>query len=88
MAALSDRRPDSLVSLRNVRPEQLDLILDDEIAEWREDLNWDFHASADLVRRFSGMQALDGLALLAGPRIVGYTYTVAEEGKEIGRAHV
>jgi ribosomal protein S18 acetylase RimI-like enzyme len=81
MAALSDRRPDSLVSLRNVRPEQLDLILDDEINEWRQDLNWDFCASADLVRRFSGMQALDGLALLAGPRIVGYTYTVAEEGK-------
>jgi ribosomal protein S18 acetylase RimI-like enzyme len=81
MAALSDRRPDSLVSLRHVRPEQLDLVLDDEITEWRHDLNWDFHASADLVRRFCGMQALDGIALLAGPRIVGYAYTVAEEGK-------
>jgi len=81
MAALSDRRPDSLVSLRHVRPEQLDPILDEEIAEWRRDLNWDFRSSAELVRRFCGMQALDGMALLVGPRIVGYAYTVAEEGK-------
>jgi ribosomal protein S18 acetylase RimI-like enzyme len=81
MAALSDRRPDSLVTLRNVRPEQLGLVLEEETAEWRSELNWDFRASADLVRRFAGMQALDGLALLAGPRIVGYTYAVGEESK-------
>ena len=81
MAALSDRRPDAIVSLRNVRPEQLAPTLDEQIAEWRADLNWDFTASADLVRRFSKLQALDGLALLVGPHIAGYTYSVAEDGK-------
>jgi ribosomal protein S18 acetylase RimI-like enzyme len=81
MAALSDRRPDSVIALRHVRPEQLAPVLDEEIAEWRADLDWDFRPSADLVRRFSGMQALDGFGLIAGPRLAGYVYSVAEEGK-------
>lgn len=81
MAALSDRRPDSVVPLRNLRPEQLSPLLEEEIAEWRADLDWDFRPSADLVRRFSGMQALDGFVLLAGAHIVGFVYSVAEEGK-------
>jgi ribosomal protein S18 acetylase RimI-like enzyme len=81
MAALSDRRPDSVIPLRNLRPEQLSPLLEEEIAEWRTDLDWDFRPSADLVRRFSGMQALDGFVLLAGPHIVGFVYSVAEEGK-------
>lgn len=80
MAALSDRRSDSLIPLRNVRPEQLTPLLDEEVAEWRS-LSWDFRASADLVRRFTAMQALEGFVLLAGPRVAGFTYSVSEEGK-------
>jgi ribosomal protein S18 acetylase RimI-like enzyme len=80
MAALSDRRSDSLIPLRNVRPEQLTPLLEEEVEEWRS-LSWDFRASADLVRRFSAMQALEGFVLLAGPRVAGFTYSVSEEGK-------
>ena len=80
MAALSDRLQDSLVPLRNVHPDQLDALLEEEIAEWRA-LHWDFRPSDDLVRRFAGMQALDGFALFAGPKLAGFAYTVTEDGK-------
>lgn len=80
MAALGDRRADCLVPLRNLRPEQLGPLLEEEIEEWRA-LHWDFRASADLVRRFSGMNSLEGFALLAGPSVAGLAYSVADDEK-------
>jgi ribosomal protein S18 acetylase RimI-like enzyme len=85
MAALPEqpesRRDWQLVELRRVSPEQLAPVLDEEIAAWKRDLDWDFHASADLVRRFVQMQALAGFALLRGGRAIGYCYYVCEDGK-------
>ncbi len=88
MAALSDSRgalTPGIVELRSVEADRLAPLLDEEIATWRSDLDWDFHLSADLVRRFVHMQALSGFALVtntaAGPRVDGYSYYVFEEGK-------
>jgi ribosomal protein S18 acetylase RimI-like enzyme len=85
MAALPEqpesRRDWQLVELRRVSAEQLAPVLDEEIAAWKRDLDWDFHASADLVRRFVQMQALAGYALLRGGRAIGYCYYVCEDGK-------
>ena len=52
MAALPDRYDEPVVELRRVSAEQLAPILDEETAAWHEDLDWDFHSSSDLVRRF------------------------------------
>jgi ribosomal protein S18 acetylase RimI-like enzyme len=92
MAALSDAPPGvdhssfpQLVELRRVEADRLNPLLDEEIAAWRALLDWDFRPSADLVRRFVHMQALNGFALVTntaqGPRVEGYTYYVCEEGK-------
>jgi ribosomal protein S18 acetylase RimI-like enzyme len=88
MAALSDSRgalTPGIVELRSVEADRLAPLLDEEIATWRSDLDWDFRLSADLVRRFVHMQALSGFALVtntaAGPRVDGYSYYVFEEGK-------
>jgi hypothetical protein len=81
MAALSDRYTDPLVALRQVGAEQLAPILEEETSAWRKELDWDFGLSADLVRRFVHMQALNGFALVRGMRVVGYSYYVCEEGK-------
>jgi ribosomal protein S18 acetylase RimI-like enzyme len=80
MAALSDRLRESVVPIRNVRPEQLHLLLEAEVAEWRA-LHWDFRPSADLVRRFAGMQSLDGFALFEGRQLIGFAYSVSEDRK-------
>jgi ribosomal protein S18 acetylase RimI-like enzyme len=92
MAALPDSRStpeqrvgDQIVELRSIEADSLTPLLDEEIAAWRAELDWDFRASADLVRRFIHMQALGGFALVtnsaSGPRIIGYSYFVCEEGK-------
>lgn len=89
MAALPDRYVDpprvSLIDLRDLQPEHLTPLLEEEIQAWRRSLDWDFHASADLVRRFLQVRGLNGFALLEGAghetRVGGYSYYVVEEGK-------
>jgi ribosomal protein S18 acetylase RimI-like enzyme len=90
MAALPDRHADSpprgaLLDLRDLQPEHLVPLLEEEIEAWRSGLDWDFCASADLVKRFVQVRALNGFALLEGgvrsATVAGYCYYVAEEGK-------
>jgi ribosomal protein S18 acetylase RimI-like enzyme len=90
MAALSDRYADppprgALLDLRDLQPEHLAPLLEEEIEAWRTQLDWDFCASADLVKRFVQVRALHGFALLEGgvrgAKVAGYCYYVAEEGK-------
>ena len=70
-----------VIELRQLRVDDLEAMLHEEIMTWREKLDWDFHGSADLVRRFVQMQALSGYGLAVANRIVGYTYYVCEERK-------
>src|SRR6266436_6632216 len=81
MAALSDAPLARIVDLRQLRAGDLDLLLDEETQVWRDTLDWDFRASAGLVRRFLEMQALNGCALLLNGHPVGYCYFVSEERK-------
>ncbi|HML18460.1 MAG TPA: GNAT family N-acetyltransferase [Bryobacteraceae bacterium] len=81
MAALSDIHNEPVIDLRRVSAEHLLPLLERETAEWRSELAWDFRASAELVRRFVQLQALNGFALLDGSRVAGYAYYVCEDGK-------
>ncbi len=81
MAAVSDSPLARVVDLRHLRSGDLDALLDEETETWRETLDWDFRASAGLVRRFLDMQALNGFSLLVNARPVGYCYFVSEERK-------
>ena len=85
MAALpeshSNRYSDPVVELRRITTEQLEPVLEEETSAWRSELDWDFHLSGDLVRRFVHMQALSGFALMRGNQAAGYCYYVCEEGK-------
>lgn len=81
MAALTDAHAPAVVDLRQIRGADLDALLTEETATWRDMLDWDFRPSAGLVRRFLDMQALSGYAFIVGGRAVGYTYFVAEERK-------
>jgi ribosomal protein S18 acetylase RimI-like enzyme len=81
MAAVPEAQIPDLVDLWQVRADELERMLVEETAAWREDLAWDFRASADLVRRFVEVHALNGFALLVGDEAVGYSYCVSEEHK-------
>ena len=71
----------SLVDLRLLRSEDLNPLLDEEVAAWRQLLDWDFGKSAELVRRFVDMRALNGYALIDDGEAAGYAYYVLEEHK-------
>ncbi len=81
MAAVSDMPLARIVDLRQLRPGQLDALLDEETQVWSDTLDWDFRASANLVRRFLDMQALNGYALIGNTHPIGYCYYVSEEKK-------
>ena len=81
MAALSDAPVPHVLELRQIHTGDLNLLLEEETAAWRAQLDWDFHPSADLVRRFVEMQALSGHCLMLGGRAIGYTYYVCEDRK-------
>ncbi len=71
----------SLVDLRQLRSDDLNPLLDEEVSAWRRLLDWDFGKSADLVRRFVDMRALNGAALVQDGETAGYAYYVLEEHK-------
>lgn len=81
MAALSEQCPTPLIDLRDVQAGYLEPLLEEEIAEWRLGLDWDFAPSAELVRRFISMRALTGFALAGRSHAAGYAYHVIDEGK-------
>jgi ribosomal protein S18 acetylase RimI-like enzyme len=85
MAALLEPLPPPLPDIRDLRmfsSSHLEPLLDEELREWREALDWDFTRSADLVRRFVDLRSLNGAALLDNNRVVsGYCYYVYEEYK-------
>ena len=81
MAARSNALLPEVWQLRDIHVEDLEPVLEEEVRTWREKLSWDFQPSADLVRRFVGMQALLGRAVSVGEEIVGYSYYVCEDVK-------
>jgi ribosomal protein S18 acetylase RimI-like enzyme len=81
MAALVEWSEPRVVELRRISAEDLEPVLQEEAAEWRRELSWDLSASAELVRRYTRMQALNGYALVDGANVIGYAYYVREESK-------
>lgn len=83
MAALADSRPIEIVNLRHLRGEDLEPLLEEEVRVWRRRLHWDFSSSAELVRRYVEMRALNGFALWSGNHVAGYCYYVLEDQKAL-----
>jgi ribosomal protein S18 acetylase RimI-like enzyme len=72
---------EEIVDLRRLSARDLETLLDEETATWRDELEWDFEKSADLVRRFVELRALNGSALVESGEVTGYVYYVLEENK-------
>jgi ribosomal protein S18 acetylase RimI-like enzyme len=84
MAALIEPLPPPKPEIRDLRAfsaSQLEPLLEEEMRDWQESLDWDFSRSADLVRRFVDLRALSGAAMLDNRNLSGYCYYVFEEHK-------
>jgi ribosomal protein S18 acetylase RimI-like enzyme len=75
--------PPEMVDLRRVSSHDLEPLLEEETAAWRDELDWDFAKSAELVRRFVDMRALNGAALMEDGDAAGYAYYVVEDSKAL-----
>jgi ribosomal protein S18 acetylase RimI-like enzyme len=74
-------RPPEIVELRRLNTRDLEPLLQEETAAWWDALEWDFEKSADLVRRFLDLRALNGYALVDDNAVIGYMYYVLEDAK-------
>jgi ribosomal protein S18 acetylase RimI-like enzyme len=74
-------RPPEIVELRRLNARALEPLLEEESAAWWDTLEWDFEKSADLVRRFIDLRALNGYALVEDGLATGYIYYVLEDAK-------
>jgi ribosomal protein S18 acetylase RimI-like enzyme len=74
-------RPPEIVDLRRLSARDLESLLQEETTAWRNELEWDYEKSADLVRRFVDLRALNGSALIEDGQVVGYLYYVLEDNK-------
>lgn len=84
MASRASAGPEwfDLRDLRELRPLDLAPLLAEETLEWREKLRWDYGRSADLVRRFTEVRALQGWALVSRRgEVAGYCYYILEQPK-------
>ncbi|HEY9139737.1 MAG TPA: GNAT family N-acetyltransferase [Bryobacteraceae bacterium] len=82
-ARLNPEARDEIVDLRLVAAAELDPVLEEEAAAWRDELEWDFTKSAQLARRFVGVHALSGRVLVVDGRVAGYLYFVFEDYKAL-----
>ena len=64
-ARLNPEARDEIVDLRLVVAADLDPVLEEEVAAWHDELEWDFAKSAQLARRFIGVHALSARCPLA-----------------------
>jgi ribosomal protein S18 acetylase RimI-like enzyme len=74
-------RAPEIVELRRLNTRDLEPVLQEETAAWWHVLEWDFTKSADLVRRFIDLRALNGYALVLDGDAIGYVYFVLEDSK-------
>ena len=75
------RYPMQIVDLRQLTSRQLEPLLAEEAQQWRQELQWDYRASIDLIKKFVDARSLTGSAVIEDGQPVGYAFYVLEEQK-------
>ncbi len=73
--------PMQIVDLRQLSSWQLNPLLAEEEQQWRQELQWDYHTSIELIKKFVDARSLTGSAILENGRPIGYAFYVLEEHK-------
>src|SRR6202050_1571024 len=70
-----------IVDLRQLHSRSLENLFREEAERWRDELQWDYRPSIDLVRKFIDSRALGGYAAVEDGRPAGYGFYVLEDHK-------
>ncbi len=71
----------AIVDLRQLNSRQIDPLLAEEARHWKQELQWDYRSSVELIKKFVDAKSLAGCAALEGGRAAGYAFYVLEEHK-------
>lgn len=72
-----------LVDLRELRGDDIDSLLEGQARRWRENLQWDFQATGEVIRRFLDVRNLYGYALASPSGLEGYCYFIQDGDKAL-----
>lgn len=70
-----------ILDLRHLNARDFEPLLQEEIDLWNHALQWDYSASAGLIRKFLDSRSLPGYAALERGRVVAYAFFVYEDHK-------
>ena len=70
-------------SLRELRSRDLRVLLDEEIAHWTAELDWDFADVASAVADAVDARTVAGRVAQDGPRALAYCYWLREQGRAV-----
>ncbi len=70
-----------LVDLRQVHSRSLEVLFQEEVQHWRDELYWDYRPSVDLIRKFIDSRSLGGYVAMKGGQPAGYGFYVLEDHK-------
>jgi ribosomal protein S18 acetylase RimI-like enzyme len=71
----------TIVDLRQLNSRQIDPLLTEEARHWKQELQWDYRSSVELIKKFVDAKSLAGCAAVEGGRAAGYAFYVLEEHK-------
>jgi ribosomal protein S18 acetylase RimI-like enzyme len=72
-----------IVSLRTLRPQALDLLLEEQTRFWREHFLWDYRPAVEMIRRFIQSHSLEGFAATEDGLAHAYCFYFVEESKAL-----
>ena len=79
----------SLIPLSEVDLAGLEILFDEECAEWLELLKWDFKGASMLIRDVARQRKLAGFAVVSGTSVIGFAYYLIEGSRcSIGDIYV
>jgi ribosomal protein S18 acetylase RimI-like enzyme len=70
-----------IIDLRQVPSRSLEPLFKQEIRHWRDELQWDYRPSVELIRKFIDSKALGGFLITEYGKPAGYGFYVLEEYK-------
>ena len=70
-----------ITDLRQLTSRQMEPLLAEEAQQWREELQWDYRASIELIKKFLDARSLTGSVAMEEGNPVGYAFYVLEDRK-------
>ena len=72
-----------ILDLRQIQSRSLEPLFQEEARHWRDELQWDYRPSIELIKKFIDSRALGGYAAMEDGKPAGYGFYVLEDHKAL-----